>query len=113
MKSLKKAFCLGACAYPTMELLYRGRTHWSMALAGGLGAVALKSVCCRARLTQCLTGAALITGIEYAIGKTCNRNHQVWDYSRQPLHVDGQICLCYSVLWALISLAAIPLVDRL
>lgn len=37
-----KSFFFGALAYPFLEIIHRGRTHPSMALAGGLGMLALK-----------------------------------------------------------------------
>ena len=32
-------FCLGAAGYGLLEYLYRGRTHWTMLLAGGAALV--------------------------------------------------------------------------
>ena len=37
-----KPFLLGSVCYPLLELLTRGRTHPSMALAGGLSAAAFR-----------------------------------------------------------------------
>ena len=35
-------FALGAAGYAALELLWRGRTHWTMALTGGAVLVGLR-----------------------------------------------------------------------
>lgn len=52
-------FLFGGAAYCTIELVYRGRTHYSMFFVG-MG---------------------------------------VWDYSRVPLNLWGQICLPFTLIW--------------
>ena len=37
-------FALGAAGYATLELLWRGRTHWTMALTGGAVLVGLRQL---------------------------------------------------------------------
>lgn len=109
MKQSEKiaAFTVGFVGYPLLELGWRGRTHWSMALAGGLAGLFLYPVCTKkhARLICCKT-AAIITGIELVFGCVFNLllRRRVWDYSRQPLNLWGQICLPYSCLWFLLGL---------
>lgn len=49
-----------------------------------------------------LCGAG-ITAIEYLCGCIWNRRYAVWDYRKEPLHVNGQICLRFSVVWCLLS----------
>ena len=39
-----RPFLIGAVGYPALEVLWRGRTHPSMALAGGLGAAMIHRV---------------------------------------------------------------------
>ena len=104
-------FWLGAVAYPLMEMAWRGRTHPSMALAGGVSAALLQrmSKTNRPLYQLALAGGLAITGIEYAVGKIFNRRYQVWDYRRMPLNVRGQICLPYTVLWCALSAGAIGL----
>lgn len=105
--SVHKAFLLGTVGYPVLELLYRGHTHYSMALAGGL------SACLIDRVSQMPGGLLLksalcglgVTGVEYFVGQVWNRQHQVWDYRRMPLNFQGQICLPYSLLWCGLSAA--------
>lgn len=100
-----KPFILGAVGYPLLEICWRGRTHASMALAGGVGAALLH----RASrspiplLPGALACGAGITGIEAACGLLWNRRHQVWDYRRLPLNWHGQVCLPYTLLWCGLS----------
>lgn len=112
---MKHAFLLGAAAYPTLEILYRGRSHYSMALAGGCAAA---SVNCIRRLPYGLVAKSLlcgtaITGIEYACGRVWNRRYKVWDYRNVPLNWKGQICLPYSLLWCGLGAAAMKFFDSL
>ena len=107
-------FFLGAVVYPLMELAYRGRTHPSMALAGGLSAVILQKISrIQAPLwTLGLIGGTAITAIEFTIGRIFNRRYQVWDYRRTPLNIQGQICLPFTLLWCGLSAGAAALLRR-
>ncbi len=105
---LFKAFGVGAFGYPLLELCWRGRTHPSMAAAGGASACWLEALarCQRMRPWQrVLLGALGITGIEAAVGLLVNRRHQVWDYRKMPLQWRGQVCFPYSMAWLLLSWA--------
>lgn len=94
-------FLLGAIGYPLLELCWRGRTHPSMALAGGLTTLLLGRLQ-RSRLSivqgALLSGLA-VTGLEALIGCTVNRRHRIWDYRTMPCNWRGQICLPYTLLW--------------
>ena len=97
-----KAFLIGAVGYPMLEILARGRTHPSMALAGGLSMEMIHCVNRRMKSplpVKALVCAGGITGIEAACGVIFNRRHQVWDYSQQPFNWRGQVCLPYTALW--------------
>ena len=99
------SFFFGALAYPCLEILYRGRTHPSMALAGGLSLLALKK-CARLPLRwpmRALLGALSVTGIEYAAGLFFNRRHHIWDYRKQKGNIQGQICPAFFGVWFLFS----------
>lgn len=108
-------FLIGGLGYGLLEILWRGRTHWSMVLAGGLcfcffewlsrgyhkAGLWLKS----------LYGCAFVTGIEFLFGVLFNMilKRNVWDYSDMPLNIAGQVCLLFSFFWYLLSLLFIPL----
>lgn len=102
-------FALGAAGYAALELLWRGRTHWTMALTGGAVLVGLRRLRRRVHeespLSRCLCGAACITAAEYVVGCTVNRHFRlrVWDYSHEFGNVQGQICPKYAVLWTLLA----------
>ena len=110
-----KAFILGAVGYPALELLWRRRTHASMALAGGLAMVIIRRAG-RMRgglLPRALLCGAAITGVEYLIGRAVNRDHRIWDYQHLPLNVQGQVCLPYSLLWCGLSAGVLAVTDAL
>lgn len=111
-------FLTGSCVYPTLEMIWRGRTHYSMAIAGGVCLSLINRVCCEKMRRQglaarCAAGAAIVTGVELAIGLVVNRwlDFQVWDYSDVPFNLFGQVCLPYSLLWFGISLPAMALCE--
>lgn len=106
-------FALGAIGYPLIELLWRGRTHWTMAVAGGICMVLLLKI---SRLPLAhpllwLLSAIAITTVEFTIGCVVNRwlHWQVWDYSQLPLNLLGQISLPFSLIWYLLSIPGIAL----
>ena len=107
-------FYLGGSAYLILEFLWRGFSHGSMFLLGGLcflliGRLRLPKVPLAGRL---IVSAAIITGLELLTGLLVNRQYTVWDYRGLPYNYLGQICLIYSLLWIPVSLGAILLYDR-
>ena len=109
-------FLAGSCAYPTLEMAWRGRTHYSMAIVGGVCLCLIDWVCCgslerKSLFTRCLAGAGLITGVELAAGLIVNTGLGlgVWDYSKVPLNILGQVCLPYSALWFGLTVPAMAL----
>ena len=101
-------FLLGGSGYVLLELLYRGRSHISMFLAGGVCFLLLGRLEeVRPRLplwVRPLVGAGIITMVELAAGLLFNRDYSVWDYRGQPGNFCGQICPRFTLLW--IPLAA-------
>ena len=96
-------FLLGGSGYVIIELLYRGRSHFSMFFAGGLCFLLLGQLEKRAtRLSsffRALLGAGMITGVELAAGLLFNRDFRVWDYRGLPGNLWGQICPRFFLLW--------------
>lgn len=109
-------FTFGALGYGLLEVAWRGHTHWSMLLLGGLCLVLLYHLAQRALplLVQCALGAACITLLELATGLVCNRllGLAVWDYSREWGNFYGQICPKYTLLWFLLCLPIFALFRR-
>lgn len=94
----------GGIGYCSIEILYRGRTHYSMFFAGAIVLCSFYYISSSYQLNfwlKCLIGMLIITGIELAFGITFNiiLKEQVWDYSRVPMNFLGQICLPFSILW--------------
>lgn len=109
-------FLAGSCAYPTLEMAWRGHTHCSMAIAGGVCLCLIDWICCgrlagKSLLARCVAGAGLITGVELAAGLIVNTGLGlgVWDYSNMPLNIMGQVCLPYSALWFGLTIPAMAL----
>ncbi len=112
-------FLVGAIGYALIEILWRGRTHWSMLLAGGASFLGLSKISAAMQKSslfkKALIGCALITTVEYILGIIFNviLKRKVWDYSKMPLNVGGQICALYSFFWLILSFIFIPLTDKI
>ena len=110
-------FIAGGAIYVMLELFWRGRSHVSMAIAGGVSLVLLYGVFTRfpamPLLPRCVLGAGIITAVEFITGAIVNVRMRlaVWDYSMLPYNLYGQICLRYSLLWMLLCVPASVLVD--
>ena len=115
MKIWKNAvlFYAGGAAYLTIELLYRGRSHGSMFLAGGTCFLLighLNHVHPKLPLpARAAVGALIVTMVEFAAGLLVNREYGVWDYRDQPGNLMGQICPLFSAFWIPLSLLALCL----
>ena len=113
MEFLKKGalFSLGGLAYCGLELLWRGRTHYSMFLAGGTSLLLLgKLNRTEPKLPlflRAVVGSGIITMVELSAGLIFNRSYTVWDYRDQWGNWLGQICPLFSLLW--IGIAALVL----
>lgn len=108
-------FSVGAVGYGVIEILWRGFTHWSMLIAGGVSFLALSEIEERfKRLTlfvKALFGGFIITAVEFIFGVIFNLilKMRVWDYSDMPLNIKGQVCPLFTVLWVGLSAVFIPL----
>lgn len=105
-----KIFSIGAIGYSIIEILWRGYTHWSMALTGGFCFSALYRFYTKiskktSTLKKCVCGGIIITATEFVSGIIFNKilKLNVWDYSKNRLNISGQICPLYSLLWCLLS----------
>ena len=105
-------FYIGGTAYMILEFLWRGRSHGSMFLLGGLCFLLVGGMSKFQKLpvpVRPLLGAGIITGLELVTGLLVNRDYAVWDYRDQLLHFKGQICPAFSLLWVPVSLMATEL----
>lgn len=111
---------IGGLIYALIELAFRGRTHWTMLIVGGLcfWLIGLVNEVIPWEVVfwkQCLLGSLIVTVVEFFSGCIINLGlgWNVWDYSNLPLNLLGQICLPFSLLWILISVVAVVLDDYL
>lgn len=107
-------FSLGAVLYGLFEVVFRGYTHWTMALTGGTVLVIFNFISRNGKLSllsRCLIGAGVITALEFAVGMIVNvgLGWNVWDYSERPFNVYGQICPLFTSVWFLLSIPAFRL----
>ena len=122
MKQAEKTAILvsyGCWGYPFLEYLFRGWSHWSMALAGGIcfGLLGQISDLLREfRLpVRCVAGTAAILCVEFIFGCIFNlgMHLHVWDYSDEWFNLAGQICIRYGIIWLFLSAPLILLADQL
>lgn len=123
MKSVYKNLFLmvaGGLLYAIIELAYRGSTHWSMIIVGGIcfyevGFINEDIPWNMPLPLQMLIGMVIVTTIEFAAGLYLNLilEWNVWDYSNMPYNLLGQICLPFCIIWYFLSAVAIILDDWL
>ena len=118
-KTLFLFFC-GGIAYGFIELLWRGYTHWTMLVLGGvlfvlIGGINNYFTWDMSLVLQCLLGSAIVTGAELVSGIILNiwLGLGIWDYSHMWGNVLGQICPQFTLVWIVLSGVAIFLDDCL
>lgn len=96
-----------------MEILWRGWTHWTMGILGGIAIILVGLINEVSRkdlplIIQAPIASIIITIIEYWSGYILNirLGLDIWDYSDLPFNVDGQVCLYYSLLWMVVGCIA-------
>ena len=111
-------FVTGGLVYMSLELLWRGYTHWTMGVLGGICFICLglinELLSWKTPLAlQMLIGSTIITILEFITGCIVNLwlGWNIWDYSNLPLNLLGQICLPFSILWYFISAIGIIIDD--
>lgn len=113
MKKLRnylKIYSIGAIGYSILEILWRGYTHWTMGIVGGICFYIIFKINCAFKksktLFKCLLCSGAITAVEFISGIIINviLKWNVWDYSRFPFNIKGQICPVYSALWFVLCL---------
>ena len=122
MKELMRSsilFLIYGFMYYIIEVLYRGYSHWSMFILGGLCGVVIGLLNERNKdisiWKQGLYGAIIVTILEFIIGYIVNilLGWNIWDYSDVPFNFLGQICLPFTIIWFILSIVCVYLDDIL
>ena len=100
-------FTLGGCLYYSFEMIFRGFSHWSMFVLGG---IALWFCTWQGFVTgwkdplwrQVLRSIVFVTALEFLTGLVVNKYLRlaVWDYADQPFQLFGQICLPFTIVFS-------------
>ena len=111
---------IGALLYMWVEILYRGYTHWTMGVVGGIcflliGLINEYLSWETPLFLQSVIGSLIVTTLEVISGVVLNiwLGLGIWDYSQVPFNLLGQICLPFSIAWLFLSVVAIILDDWL
>ena len=112
-------FAIGAVGYAAIEIIWRGYTHWSMVIAGGI-CFALFSLVAewlrgRSLIFRAVVCALCVTAVEFVFGLIFNLwlGLGVWDYSYMPFNILGQICPIFSLIWVGLAIAFMPFVEAI
>ena len=112
-------FVIGSIGYGIIELIWRGHTHWTMLIAGGICFVLFSAIAEKFREKPLIYKVSLsalgVTAVELVFGVVFNIifKMDVWDYSKMPFNLLGQICPLFTLAWAAIALVFIPIADIL
>lgn len=113
-------FLVGGFAYGGIEILFRGYSHISMMIAGGICFILIGLLnevfpWELSLISQMVISAIIVTVVELFIGLIVNvwLKQNVWDYSNLPYNFMGQVCLLFTNIWFFLSLFAILLDDYL
>lgn len=98
---------LGGSLYYSFELIFRGFSHFSMFVLGGL---CLLFIYIQGKMVewedplwrQILRCTIFVVAMEFITGMIVNKwlHLGVWDYSRLKFQLFGQICLQFAVLFS-------------
>ena len=101
--------------YLLIELVWRGRTHWTMLLLAAVIFVCAGILDERDNpppfWAQVAIGTGIATALELVTGLALNAwmNLGVWDYSNLPGNILGQICPQFTAAWAILMVVSIKL----
>lgn len=105
-------YLIGGLYYAFIEILWRGYSHWTMILTGGLCVLCLYVInekCSGMKFfVRCFLGCIIITAAEFIVGAVVNKMllWNVWDYSDKSYNIMGQISLNSSLLWFALCIPA-------
>ena len=119
LKHAVLALC-GGCVYFLIEMAWRGHSHWTMAVLGGVCFVLIGDInefipWNMPLILQGAIGSGIVTALELVAGIILNLwlGLGIWDYSNMPFNLLGQICLPFTLLWVALSIVAVALDDWL
>ena len=110
-------FIIFGISYYLLEILWRGYSHWTMIIVGGLCGLLIGLI---NEITpkmntvlQMLLGSVIVTIIEFVTGYIINikLDLNIWDYSNLKFNILGQVSLLFSILWFFLSYIVIKLDD--
>ena len=108
-------FAIGGGCYVALELLFRGRSHYTMFILAGLCFLLIGHL---GRLNprpslpvQMILGSMICTAGELIFGLIFNQNYTIWDYRHQPGNFLGQICPMFTLIWVPLSFLAALVFD--
>lgn len=111
-------FLIGGTSYYFIEVLWRGHSHPSMFILGGILFVLLGGIneyipWDMALWKQCLLGTAIVLFTEFVAGLILNvwLGLGIWDYGNMRFNIMGQVCPQFAFAWTGLSLVAIILDD--
>lgn len=110
---------IGSIVYMSLEILWRGYTHWTMGVLGGICFICLGLIneilsWETPLVLQMFIGGTIITVLELITGCIVNLwlGWNIWNYTWQP-NLWGQISLYSSIGWIGLSLIGVVLDDYL
>ena len=121
LKYLLKGFILfliGGGIYYLFEILWRGYSHWTMFILGGICFVIIGLLNEQydynmPLVEQMFSSMIIITTLEFISGVILNiiLKMNIWDYSNLPFNLFGQICIPFMIIWFFLSPIAIVVDD--
>ena len=121
MKFLKNLliFSIFGLTYGLIEILWRGYTHPSMVIVGGICGLLIGLLNEKNKkknlLLQMVEGMVIVTVLEFVSGIILNLclGLNVWDYSNMKFNLLGQVCPQFCIAWFFLSYFVIRIDDLL
>lgn len=111
-------FLIGGSIYYLFEILWRGYSHWTMFILGGICFVIIGLLNEQydynmPLVEQMFSSMIIITTLEFISGVILNiiLKMNIWDYSNMPFNLFGQICISFMIIWFFLSPIAIVVDD--
>lgn len=112
-------FLIFGISYYLLEILWRGHSHWTMMIVGGICGLLIgliNEITPKMKVWhQMLLGTVIVTILEFIVGCILNiwLGLGIWNYSNLRFNILGQVSLLYSILWFGLSYIVIKLDDWL